>query len=81
MIVLIFYTESGIDGSYLLFDFLLGMVRHVWGCPKCSQTTNCQYLGKELSDCVSFCMQSDIHERYKLILLFQLDVGTHTMVY
>ena len=37
MIVLVFYTESGIDGSYLLLDFLLGIVSmsgHAQSAPK-----------------------------------------------
>ena len=55
-----------------------GMSGHAQSAPK-QQIAN--ILGKSWVIVLSFCMQSDIHESYKLILLFQLDVGTHTMVY
>ena len=49
--VLIFCIQLNINGSYkFVVSISLVAVRHVWTCTKCSVITNCQYLGKELSD-------------------------------
>ena len=34
--------------------FLLGMVKHTWACPECSEIINCQYHWKGLSYSIDF---------------------------
>lgn len=48
--VLIFCIQSDIQKTYeSVLSFLLGVVSHIQGCPKCSKIANYQYLWKEMS--------------------------------
>ena len=69
VIVLIFFIHSDINGSYKLTQsFLLGVVRYVMTLPECSKITSCQYLWKEVSECLN--TSHAVRYQWKLLIDF-----------
>ena len=73
--LLVFYRRPYI--CKLIMSFKLGVVTHIWTCPASFQITNLQCFWKEISDCLSFCIQSGINGSYKLNVSFLLAVVRH----
>lgn len=73
--LLVFYRRPYI--CKLIMSFKLGVVTHIWTYPASFQITNLQCFWKEISDCLSFCIQSGINGSYKLNVSFLLAVVRH----
>ena len=55
--------------KFTSLSFLLGVVRYVQTCPKCSKSINCEYLWKETCDYLHSVQQSNINESNQFIIL------------